>query len=352
MSSTVGREATPHKTERLDYIDILRVIALGSVISFHYLFSGISKGKITSIAPSPFFDYAKYGYLGVELFFLISGFVILYSTQGRSASNFAKRRFFRLYPMYWIALILIYAATSLPFWKRPGAGFGDFALALTMFPTAFGGDWLDGAHWFLKRELQFYLIIIFFMLIGLGRKLPAIFPLWAIIMCVWNLFNLPHFEIWYLNGYFALINAGAIIFTIREWGWTPVRALGLLAAYICSIETRIEHAKFLGPWRNTEYSPIVVSVIVSIFFVLMLLLVTEIPHNVSWQWATQAGAITYPLFLIHGRLGATIIQQWGTESNKYFLYIGTLLLMILIAHNLLKAERRVLNSPAILRLRR
>lgn len=339
------------KPERLDFIDVLRVTALGGVIAFHYLFSGISKGKITSIKPSPLFEYAKYGYLGVELFFLISGFVILYSTQGRSAGDFAKRRFFRLYPMYWIALIFIYAVTSLPFWKRPGSGFGDFALALTMFPTAFGGEWMDGAHWFLKRELQFYLIVIFFMLIGLGRKLPTIFPLWAILMFGWNIFNFPHFEIWYLNGYFALINAGAIIFTIREWGWTPLRAIGLVATYICSIETRIEHGKFLGPWRNTEYSPLVISIVVTSFFALMLLLLTEIPSKIKIGWATKAGAITFPLFLIHGRVGGTIIQQWGTESNKYVLYVATLILMIWIAHNLLKVEKKLLNSRVILRLR-
>ena len=231
---------------------LFRVIALGGVIFFHYFFSGISRGRITSISPSPFFDIAKYGYLGVEFFFLISGFVILYSTQNRSAFDFAKRRFFRLYPMYWIAVTFIYIVTIAPWWKFPGESFDDFSLTLTMFPTAFGGEWMDAAHWFLKRELQSYLIVIFFMAIGLGKKLPQIFPIWAIVMCVWNLFNLPTFEIWYVNGYFALINAGAIIYCIREWGWSRIRALGLLAAYICSIETRIEHAEFLGPWRKTE----------------------------------------------------------------------------------------------------
>ena len=73
-------EKTRHLSKRVDYIDLLRVLALGSVISFHYLFSGISKGKIDSLSPTPLYEISKYGYLGVELFFLISGFVILYST--------------------------------------------------------------------------------------------------------------------------------------------------------------------------------------------------------------------------------------------------------------------------------
>ena len=339
-------------SERLDYIDLLRVIALGGVIFFHYFFSGISRGRITSISPSPFFDVAKYGYLGVELFFLISGFVILYSTQNRTAFDFAKRRFFRLYPMYWIAVTFIYLVTIAPWWKFPGDGFGDYALSLTMFPTAFGGEWMDAAHWFLKRELQFYLIVIFFMAVGLGKRLPHIFPIWAITMCVWNLFNLPTYEIWYLNGYFALINGGAIIYCIREWGWNRMRVIGLLAAYVCSIETRIEHAAFLGPWRKTEYSPLIVSVLVTIFFLMMLLLISPAVLKIQLSWATKAGAITFPLFLIHGRVGGTVMQTWGNDENKYFLYLAVLLVMIFIANGLLKIEKRILNSPGILRLRR
>ena len=88
------------KSARIDFIDALRVLALGSVICFHYFFSGISRGSLTSVEKSRIFGIAQYGYLGVELFFMISGFVILYSTQNRSALDFAKRRFWRLYPMY------------------------------------------------------------------------------------------------------------------------------------------------------------------------------------------------------------------------------------------------------------
>ena len=76
--------------KRLDYIDLLRVLALGSVICFHYFFNGISKGTVTSVSLTAFAPIAKYGYLGVELFFLISGFVILYSTN-RTPVEFIKK---------------------------------------------------------------------------------------------------------------------------------------------------------------------------------------------------------------------------------------------------------------------
>ena len=245
--------------------------------------------------------------------------------------------------MYWMALIFIFAVTSLPWWENRGPNFGKFLLNLTMIPTAFGGTWVDGAHWFLLRELQFYLFIAAVLALGLGRRLPQIFPIWAIILCLWNLFNLPRFEIWYLSGYFALLSGGAIIFCIREWGWTWMRALGLLGAYICAMDTRMSKASWLGSHRNSEYSAITIGIIVTVLFLLLLLTLSKTISSIQVKWAGIAGAITYPLFLIHGRVGLLSIQNLADDSNKYFVYAITLAILIAISYLLLKLEKMVLN---------
>ena len=327
--------------KRIDYIDLLRVLALGSVISFHYFFNGISKGTVTSVSLTPFSSVAKYGYLGVELFFLISGFVILYSTN-RTPLEFIKRRFFRLYPMFWMAILFIFIVTNLPWWENRGPSIGKMLLNLTMIPTAFGGTWVDDAHWFLLRELQFYLFVVVVMALGLGKKLPQIFPVWAIILCIWNLLNLPRFEIWYLSGYFALLSGGAIIYSIREWGWNWLRGFGLLAAYICAVETRMAKAEWLSSHRNAEYSALVIGLVVTVLFLLLLLTLNRRITNITLAWAGIAGAITYPLFLIHGRVGLLAIQNLANDSNKFMVYLFTLIILIAVAYGLLKLEKRVL----------
>jgi peptidoglycan/LPS O-acetylase OafA/YrhL len=291
---------------------------------------------------TPFASIAKYGYLGVELFFLISGFVILYSTNRRPV-EFIKKRFLRLFPMYWMAIFFIFCITNLPWWENRGPSIGKTLLNLTMIPTAFGGTWVDGAHWFLVRELQFYLFVVIVMSLGFARRLPQIFPIWAVILCIWNLLNLPRFEIWYLSGYFALLSGGAIIYSIREWGWSKLRALGLLAAYICAVETRMAKASWLGERRNEEYSAVVIGVIVTASFVLLLLTLSTQISNIAVSWAGIAGAITYPLFLIHGRIGLLTIQNLADDSNKYFVYGAILLVLIGVAYLLLKLEKKVLN---------
>ena len=329
--------------KRLDYLDLLRVLALGSVITFHYLFNGISKRTVDSVSLTPFSQVAKYGYLGVELFFLISGFVILYSTQNRTALEFVKKRFLRLFPMFWLGLITIFLITNLPIWENKGPDFGKFLWNLTMIPTAFGSEWLDGAHWFLMRELQFYLVVVIALALGLGKRLPQIFPWWAIVICIWNLFDFPRFEIWYFSGYFALLTGGAIIFSIREWGITKLRAAGLLAAYICAVDTRISKSVSLGEIRNTSYNKYVIGLIVTAAFLLILATLSSRVSNFSFKWAAIAGAITYPLFLIHGRLGLLTLQNLGSDSNKFFLYPAILIAAIILAYGLFRLEKKLLS---------
>ena len=339
------------KHQRLDYLDLLRVLALGVVICFHYLFSGISKGNINSVSFSSFAPAAKYGYLGVELFFMISGFVILYSTN-RSAGEFVRRRFLRLFPMFWMAIILIYLVTLLPWWKYPAPPLSKALWNLTMIPTAFGQERLDAAHWFLVRELQFYLIVSFVLFIGKGKLLPKIFPVWAFILCIWNLLNLPDFNIWYFSGYFSLITGGAIIYSIREWGWNPLRVIGLVSAYIGAIDTRVSIIPVIENRRNTEYSASVIFIVVTVIFLLMMLTLVKGIERIKISWIGIAGAITYPLFLIHGRIGAMIIQHLANDENKWLVYGITLLGLIGVAYGLLKLEKKVLKWRIFTRLAR
>jgi hypothetical protein len=216
---------------RFEYIDALRVVGAASVISFHYLSNGISNGSVTSIGLTPFSEIAKYGYLGVQLFFVVSGYLILMSTN-RSAWEFAKGRVKRIYPLYWMAIILITAITYLPTLSKTQPDFLQILASITMFPTAFDQGWIDGAHWFMLIEIQFYLLIFVLLKLRAGKHLPTIFPIWAIVILIWYVFDLNRFNIWYLYGPFSFICGGAIIYSIKQSGWNLLRVVGLIAAII------------------------------------------------------------------------------------------------------------------------
>jgi len=164
--------------------------------------------------------------------------------------------------------------------------------------------------------------------------------------------NLPDFNIWYFSGYFSLITGGAIIYSIREWGWNPLRVIGLLSAYIGAIDTRISIIPALENRRNTEYSASVILIVVTVIFLLMMMTLVKGIERIKISWIGIAGAITYPLFLIHGRIGAMIIQHLANDQNKWLVYGITLLGLIGVAYGLLKLEKRFLKWRIFTRLAR
>jgi len=311
------------------------------VISFHYFSNGISNGTVTSIELTPFSDIAKYGYLGVQLFFGVSGYLILMSTTNRSAWQFAEGRIKRIYPLYWMAIILITAITFLPTLSKTHPGFWQFLASSTMFPTAFNQGWVDGAHWFMLVEIQLYVFIFAVLKVGAGKYLPTIFPIWSIVIFIWYLFELKRFSIWYLYGPFSFICGGAIIYSIKQWGWTPLRAAGLITAVSGGLYSRVGSLDKLSEIRNTQYSDKVVTVIVLFIFGLLLLTLLPKVSNIHIPGAVFFGAITYPLFLIHGRLGYMALERFANEQNKYFVYLILVILAIIIAYLMLQLDRRI-----------
>ena len=325
---------------RFEYIDALRVVGAASVISFHYFSNGISNGSVTSIGLTPFSEIAKYGYLGVQLFFVVSGYLILMSTN-RSAWEFAKGRVKRLYPLYWMAIILITAITYLPTLSKNQPDFLQILASITMFPTAFDQGWIDGAHWFMLIEIQFYLLIFVLLKLRAGKHLPTIFPIWAIVILIWYVFDLNRFNIWYLYGPFSFICGGAIIYSIKQSGWNLLRVVGLIAAVTGGLYSRLGSLDYLSEIRNTQYSATVVTVIVLIIFGLLLLTLLPKISNMHIPGAVFLGAITYPLFLIHGRLGYMALERFATEQNKYLIYSLLIILAISIAYLMLQLDRRI-----------
>jgi peptidoglycan/LPS O-acetylase OafA/YrhL len=101
------------------------------------------------------------GRIGVAVFFLISGFVIPFSIHTASAApvqGFAIRRFFRIFPAYWLSVPL----AALAFFWLNGVPFspGEFLVNLTLLQDVFGVPPAEGVYWTLLVELVFYALCI------------------------------------------------------------------------------------------------------------------------------------------------------------------------------------------------
>ncbi len=144
-------------------IDLLRGLAALAVGVFHL-------GTHFLSGSNPLRWVGDFGYLGVECFFVISGFIIPYTLWRRGyqwgdAGRFLLARVLRLHPAYLGSLALVLLTLWLPGvmpepWHRENViDWGNVALHLGYLPQLCGRPWLNGVYWSLGIEMQYYLLV-------------------------------------------------------------------------------------------------------------------------------------------------------------------------------------------------
>lgn len=148
-------------------LDALRGVAAVMVMAYHYT---SHYGELFGHAaePGPTFPPGRYG---VQLFFVISGFVI-FLTLERSGSvrDFVANRISRLYPAYWACVLA--TAGVLAAWPLPGLEVtaGQVVINLSMAQYWLLTEPVDGVYWTLSVELAFYAFMVALRVLGwLGR---------------------------------------------------------------------------------------------------------------------------------------------------------------------------------------
>ena len=163
------------RTEKIETIQSLRGIASLAVAWVHLSY----RANYTPLK----FSFL-YGVLGVQVFFVISGFIIPYALHRsnyrlRDFGTFFLKRLIRLEPPYLISILLVlalYLSTIIPPWLRgePHEAFVvngiGLALHLGYLNGYFGYEWLNGVYWTLAVESQYYLLIaLLFPLLASNR---------------------------------------------------------------------------------------------------------------------------------------------------------------------------------------
>ena len=291
-------------TSRITTLDGLRGVAIFSVIIFH-TYSRWSE-YIPWTTGSKEFPLFKYGYLGVELFFLISGFVI-YLTLNKCISyrEFIFRRWIRLFPAMLIVTILVLASSTLLYERPAGKPNlidvfpGLFFIEPSFFTKTFGAETsaLEWSFWTLFIEVKFYLL--FGGLYFLSRK-RALFILSLIFMSGFVYKLVIHFCPSLQIKYFESILFD--ILSINYFGWFIIGALFYLA-YLEKNKNYIFLSILLLPPTIIQTTCQDVAEAAAGLVVYLIFLLSIVNHNFSKIIACRIfvfiGFISYPLYLIH-----------------------------------------------------
>jgi peptidoglycan/LPS O-acetylase OafA/YrhL len=310
---------------RLAELDGLRAIAALMVVLFHYCnrwWDVLPYGP--AIRPA-----AQYGYYGVSLFFIISGFVISMSLENcPSAKVFARRRALRLLPAMFVCSMVTFLLMwwiDTPFTESQRQGWTGFISSWTFIhprilqvflPVDY---WIDGVYWSLYEEVKFYILIAisFFFLNPL--YLTPIFTALMIAGGIAHWTLLPESAPALLADqllfpeYLPLFCAGIAFYRLYK-GQGSLQiwlVLGLALALSMSVRAGI------GP---------------KIFTALLFGLFLTLIYRRGWmRWLANPilvwiGLASYPLYLLHQNIGVGMMSMVPAQiMNTWFYPIAILI---------------------------
>lgn len=300
-------------------IDYLRLICAVAVVLFHLAYAA-PKASLAALVVSPglvvpYGDLFAYGWVGVQVFFVVSGFVIAESAESSSPWTFLRRRMERLYPAVWIC-----APLSAIIWIAAGrptvTTLALLAKSMLLVP---GGEWIDAPYWTLGCEIGFYAFVLLVLLAGGGRRRLEIFAFGLAVASIlfWALFALERLSIVpthvaflagvkpipiYYGMYFAL---GMILYFHKRGdpiAHSSLLALGCVAAGV------VETSLLLQQDRS---APTLIPTALWLAGTAVILFAPgSYKQATTFQrFARTCGLATYPLYLVHFASGVVVLEM-------------------------------------------
>lgn len=319
---------------RLAELDGLRGIAVLTVILYHYVYR-FDQLYGHSFSVSHLFQLGQYG---VQLFFIISGFVIYWTiSKSEKPLDFIWSRASRLYPSYWAALILTFTITTL--YALPGrtAEISTFLINFSMAQEYLDVAHVDGVYWTLTLELTFYFWILMAFCLGQLNNIDKFLLLWVCTSLYLKLNNTgthidPKLQKIFLLNYIEFFSAGICFFKLKEKSHTPWTVLLLFTTAVAAlVNTSMQNA-----------------IIFMAFYIVFSLVIINQASALRNQYLVYLGTISYQLYLIHQNIGYVIIHKsYEWNINPYWGILVSLITSILLSHLLM----RFIEKPSMTLLR-
>lgn len=312
---------------RLVVLDLLRFIAALLVVSSHWLLGdaamhGWRAGMRdhTDGLPIPLIHASGYGWMGVELFFLISGFVICMSSWGTTVAGFAKSRLARLMPAYWFSIVVILVLSRFPSASAGATHGGALSKAMvnaTMLEPAYGVSQMTGAYWTLWPELWFY--VVFAAVVRLGasyRRVLAFCCLWLLASAVsvgaddtaLTMVVQPTTAPYFISG--------ICFYLTYRFGPNLILSMLITASFFLAQHEVVDQGARAVWGAGLKYSWPTGTAILAAFYVLMALVALGRLNFVTWRAFTVLGALTYPLYLLHSETGFAVFDRLGGRLSQ------------------------------------
>ncbi len=359
MSSLIKRESyltevaqvSDQKLEskRIAALDGFRTIAILLVLGFHFFTLFVPPftqsnyypygAKYSAVAPF------KFGYLGVHFFFMISGFVIFMTLKKCSSyKSFLLKRFTRLWPALTVCSIITFLFVMIVDHSKQFSGFHSrvqyFIPSLTFteprmwtrffhFKTM---DYIDGVYWSLICEVKFYLLIgllYFFNKAHFFRNwmiyVSVMFILYVLLItgsgfipASFSQNALYYFRLIFFPQYLIFFTLGIYFFMVFN-GKKPKTVFEVLIALMLTVQLWL---------LQNGMEDIVIGLFIMLF--ITFLFRPRWLKPLASRYVTIVGLISYPIYLLHEKIGVILITRFSTFFNRDHYVLAVIPTMIII----------------------
>jgi peptidoglycan/LPS O-acetylase OafA/YrhL len=320
------------------------------------------------------------GWVGVEIFFVLSGFIISYTAQASTPLAFAKNRSIRLFPAIWICATIT-ALVRLMAHGKSSLLLQIWLHTLVLYPKPF---YIDGTYWTLLYEIAFYTIIFVLLYFGILRRLDltislmglassfywiymAVYststpnrPIGGVLLNLYNFLNnvfLRHF----VSDYGCVFAVGALLWLILFDHPSTVR---ILVMFFCIVGGLLEirnHASVLSGYFQTQdswISPAILwlfSIAAMVFAVRSNSQIAKVIGARGVAAIRLLGLITYPLYLLHFTIGweaIAFLHPYLPDLLSLFIVMTGIIALSFAVHlwlekPLQKVARKLLFKPRV-----
>ncbi|HDY7659516.1 acyltransferase [Vibrio vulnificus] len=274
-------------------INALRGIAAVGVLLYHYMYHYFNvyneEGGYSLFALGKF---------GVNLFFLISGFLIIsLLLKNQTSLRYFLNRATRLLPSYFIAATLTFLTLKFFNDEVRSVSFYDYILNLLIFPSLFDAKYVDGSYWTLEIEWMFYIYAMFsYFIYKKNRTMSIIFVSTMVILSSLSS------SLIFLKGYIPYFVLGLVFYFWKnaEDDRKIYKIIGLLTVCIILV--------------NSKY-PLIEIGIVLLFYFAMYEKINVLNNKITEFFAS----ISYSLYLLHQNIGYVLINKLSGINIPHFI---------------------------------
>jgi peptidoglycan/LPS O-acetylase OafA/YrhL len=365
----MGEVKLVSSVEKLDYIDVARGIAILMVMLVH---TSQAVNGVSQLVG----DIDRYGQMGVQLFFVASAYTLCFSSVKRSEEkqplfSFLIRRFFRIAPLYYVAIIAYFLAESnmhiLALIKMPYSIYNFETIAANIlfihgFVPSANNNIVPGG-WSIGTEMAFYLLFpILFALFDRAYKKYGIIALYGLVglsvllnigiqLVLQQLFMIAiddnSFIYYNLIDQLPVFLLGMTIFFHHHYQ-IPIQ-LSMTTQIAIFIEATIAGIILLPNkqyWLVATFLPVVAG----ISFVFLLNILSEIKY--SNTFLTEIGRASYSMYIFHFMFAWYLVPGIGLTLKKgilpELLLVCSILLVTRLTFVVAKLSQKYIEAPGIL----